>query len=119
MDYIYALLALGYVDPPPGMVVEDGLNFNTFMPGQKIAMANPLADGVVEYSDGTPATAAQYAKDVSAFMMWAAEPKLEERKQLGFRVMIFLLVFASLVYFTKKKLWADVKGKGGKAANAH
>jgi len=119
VDYIYALLALGYVDPPPGMVVEDGLSFNKFMPGQKIAMANPLVDGVVEYTDGTPATAAQYAKDVTAFMMWAAEPKLEERKQLGFRVMIFLLVFASLLYFTKKKVWADVKGKGGSAAEAH
>jgi cytochrome c1 len=119
VDYIYALLALGYVDPPHGMVIEDGLNFNTFMPGQKIAMANPLADGVVEYTDGSPMTKEQYAKDVTAFMMWAAEPKLEERKQLGFRVMIFLLVFASLLYFTKKKIWADVKGKGGAAAEAH
>jgi ubiquinol-cytochrome c reductase cytochrome b/c1 subunit len=118
-DYIYALLALGYVDPPAGKVIEDGLNYNKFMPGEKIAMANPLADGVVEYTDGSPLTKEQYAKDVTAFMMWAAEPRLEERKQIGFRVMIFLLVFASLLYFTKKKVWADVKGKGGSPAHAH
>jgi cytochrome c1 len=116
-DYIYALLALGYVDPPKGKVVEDGLNFNLYMPGQKIAMAAPLADGQVEYTDGSPMTKEQYAKDVTAFLMWAAEPHLEQRKQLGFRVMIFLLVFALLLYFTKKKVWADVKGP--KAAHAH
>jgi cytochrome c1 len=117
VDYIYALLALGYVDPPKDLKIEDGLNYNKFMPGEKIAMAAPLADGQVEYTDGTPATKENYAKDVTAFMMWAAEPHLEQRKQLGFRVMIFLGVFALLLYFTKKKIWADVKGP--KAAHAH
>jgi ubiquinol-cytochrome c reductase cytochrome c1 subunit len=117
VDYIYALLALGYVDPPKDKKIEDGLNFNLYMPGQKIAMAAPLADGQVEYTDGTPNTKENYAKDVVAFMMWAAEPHLEQRKQLGFRVMIFLAVFALLLYFTKKKVWADVKGP--KAAHAH
>jgi cytochrome c1 len=118
-DYIYALLSLGYVDPPAGKKIEDGLNYNKYMPGEKIAMANPLADGVVEYTDGSPMTASQYAKDVTAFMMWAAEPHLEQRKQLGFRVMIFLIVFATLLYFTKKKIWADVKAPGGRQAHAH
>jgi cytochrome c1 len=117
VDYIYALLALGYVDPPKDMKIEDGLNYNKFMPGEKIAMAAPLADGQVEYTDGTPATKENYAKDVVAFMMWAAEPHLEQRKQLGFRVMVFLGVFALLLYFTKKKIWADVKGP--RAAHAH
>jgi cytochrome c1 len=116
-DYLYALLALGYVDAPAGLKVEDGLNYNKYMPGEKIAMAAPLADGQVEYTDGTPATKDNYAKDVVAFMMWAAEPHLEQRKQLGFRVMVFLCVFALLLYFTKKKIWADVKGP--KAAHAH
>jgi cytochrome c1 len=117
-DYIYALLALGYVDAPKDKKVEDGLNYNIYMPGEKIAMAAPLADGQVEYTDGSPNTKEQYAKDVTAFMMWAAEPHLEQRKQIGFRVMVFLLVFAGLLYFTKKKVWADVKGHGG-AAHAH
>jgi cytochrome c1 len=113
-DYIYALLAEGYLkdgEKPP-IAVEDGLNYNKFMPGQKIAMAAPLSDGVVEYTDGSPQTKEQYAKDVTAFMMWAAEPKLEERKQLGFRVIIFLIVLAGLLYYTKKKVWSDVKGDG-------
>jgi ubiquinol-cytochrome c reductase cytochrome c1 subunit len=118
VDYIYALLALGYIDPPAGKVIEPGLNYNKYMPGEKIAMTAPLADGQVEYTDGTPATKENYAKDVTAFLMWAAEPHLEQRKQMGFRVMIFLLVFAGLLYFTKKKVWADVKGKGG-PAHAH
>ncbi|MGL4241984.1 MAG: cytochrome c1 [Beijerinckiaceae bacterium] len=118
VDYIYALLALGYVDPPKGMKVEDGLSYNKYMPGAKIAMAAPLADGQVEYTDGTPATKEQYARDVTAFLMWAAEPHLEQRKQMGFKVMIFLCVFALLLYFTKKKVWADVKGHG-KTATAH
>lgn len=117
VDYIYALLALGYTDAPKGMKVEDGLSYNKFMPGEKIAMAAPLADGQVEYTDGTPATKENYAKDVTAFMMWAAEPHLEQRKQLGFNAMMFLVVFALLLYFTKKKVWADVKRP--KAAEAH
>ncbi|MGL4637967.1 MAG: cytochrome c1 [Beijerinckiaceae bacterium] len=111
-DYIYALLAEGYLkegEKPP-IQVETGLSYNKYMPGQKIAMSSPLSDGQVEYTDGSPATKEQYAKDVTAFMMWAAEPKLEERKQMGFRVLIFLIVFAGLLYYTKKKVWADVKG---------
>ena len=68
----------------------------------------PLTDGRVEYTDGTPNTLDQQAKDVTAFLMWAAEPKLEQRKRVGFQVMIFLLVFSGLMYFTKKKVWSDV-----------
>jgi cytochrome c1 len=111
-DYIYALIAEGYLkdgEKPP-IPVEDGLNYNKYMAGQKIAMGAPLVDDVVDYTDGSPKTRQQYAKDVTAFLMWAAEPKLEQRKQLGFNVMIFLVVFAGLLYLTKKKVWADVKG---------
>jgi cytochrome c1 len=120
-DYIYALLADGYLNEgeKPPIEVETGLNYNKYMAGQKIAMASPLSDGQVEYTDGSPATKAQYAKDVTAFMMWAAEPKLEERKQLGFRVLIFLIVFAGLLYYTKKKVWADVKGPKTAHGHAH
>ena len=70
-------------------------------------MPTPLSDGQVTYDDGAPQTVAQYAKDVTAFLMWAAEPHMEARKRLGFQVMIFLLVFAGLLYFTKKKVWAS------------
>jgi ubiquinol-cytochrome c reductase cytochrome c1 subunit len=71
-------------------------------------MPPPLSDGQVTYSDGSPETVEQYSEDVSAFLMWAAEPHLEERKKTGFRVVIFLLLFAGLVYATKRKVWAGV-----------
>ena len=72
-----------------------------------LAMAKPIEenDSRVKYTDGTPTTLDQYAKDVSAFLMWAAEPHLEDRKKTGFRVMIFLVLFAGLVYLTKRKVW--------------
>jgi len=111
-DYIYALLAEGYLKDgaKPPIAVETGLNYNKYMSGQKIAMAAPLSDGQVEYTDDAPKTKEQYSRDVVAFLMWAAEPKLEERKKLGFNVMLFLVLFAGLLYLTKKKVWADVKG---------
>ena len=71
-------------------------------------MPKPLSDGQVEYTDGTPTTVDQYGRDVAAFLMWAAEPTLDARKRLGFQVMIFLIVFTGLLYFTKKKVWHDV-----------
>jgi len=106
-DYIYSLLT-GYEEPPAHMEVRDGSYYNPYFPGGQLAMAPPLADELVEYTDGAPMTTEQYAKDISAFMMWTAEPKLEERKRIGFQVMIFLVVLAGLLYFTKQKLWRDV-----------
>ncbi|MFD1696323.1 cytochrome c1 [Roseibium aestuarii] len=107
-DYIYGLLT-GYEEAPEGVEVPDGQYYNPhFMNGHFIGMAPPLSDELVEYEDGTAMTTEQYAKDVSAFMMWAAEPHLEARKKIGFRVMVFLVFFAGLLYFTKKKLWKNV-----------
>ena len=107
-DYIYNLLT-GYEEAPEGVDLLPGQYYNPkFIAGQSLAMAPPLYADSVEYTDGTPTTVEQYAKDVSAFMMWVAEPKLEERKNLGFRVMIFLIVFASLLYFTKNAIWRNV-----------
>ena len=83
------------------------MQYNKMFPGHQIGMKKPLTDGQVDYTDGAPQTVDQYAKDVSAFLMWAAEPHLEARKRLGFQVLIFLLVFSGLLYFTKKKVWAD------------
>jgi cytochrome c1 len=104
-DYIVALLN-GYKDEPPqGFTLTPGTYYNTYFPGHAIGMPKPLNDGQVEYTDGTPATVDQYAKDVTAFLMWAAEPHMQDRKRLGFQVMIFLIVFAGLMYFTKKRVW--------------
>ena len=105
-DYIVGILN-GYAEPPKGLDMN-GMNYNTIMPGNKIAMAKPLSDGQVEYTDGSPKTVQQYSRDVAAFLMWAAEPKLEDRKRTGLRAMIFLLVFAGLLFFVKKRIWAGV-----------
>ena len=108
-DYLVALLK-GYAEPPAGMNMAAGMSYNHFFPGNMIGMPQPLQDGQLTYDDGTEATLDNYAKDVTAFLMWAAEPHLEARKRIGFQVMIFLIVFAGLLYFTKKKVWADVHG---------
>ena len=107
-DYIHAILT-GYEDPPKGFKVPEGGHYNKYFPGHNIAMPKPLEDGQVTYDDGTPQTLDQYAKDVSAFLMWASEPKLDQRHRVGFQVLIFLVVLAGLLYFTKKKVWHEVE----------
>ncbi|MFD0916397.1 cytochrome c1 [Pseudahrensia aquimaris] len=108
-DYIYSLLT-GYKEAPEGEEILDGLYYNPyFVAGKALAMANPLSDDIVDYDDGTPQTVEQYSKDVSHFLMWAAEPGLVDRKRQGFVVLLFLLIFAGLLYFTKKKIWANVQ----------
>lgn len=107
-DYLTALLT-GYVDAPKDFKLPDGTHYNKYFPGHAIGMPNPLNNDQVTYDDGTPQTALQYAKDVTAFMMWAAEPHMEARKRIGLQVMLFLIVLAGLMYFTKKKVWAAVK----------
>ena len=106
-NYLDALLQ-GYEDKAPaGFALPEGSYYNKFFPGHAIKMPKPLSDGQVTYDDGSPATVQQYAKDVSAFLMWTAEQHLEARKRLGLQVMIFLIVLSGLLYFTKKKVWAD------------
>ena len=107
VDYIHALM-VGYKEKPPaGVTLPAGSFYNEYFPGHAIAMPPPLSDKRVDYTDGSPTTVDQYSKDVAAFMMWAAEPHMEARKRIGFQVMIFLIVLAGLLYFTKKKVWAD------------
>jgi cytochrome c1 len=108
VDYLYALLT-GYEDPPAGADVPATLAWNRYFPGHLIAMVKPLNDGQVSYADGSPETEAQYARDVAAFLAWAAEPSFEARKRIGFQVMLFLIIFAGLMYFTKKKVWSQAK----------
>ncbi|MDT6939103.1 cytochrome c1 [Brucella pseudogrignonensis] len=109
-DYIHSLLT-GYDEQPPaGMHIPEGTHYNPyFIAGKSLAMAKPLSDDQVTYDDGSPQTVDQYARDVSAFLMWSAEPHLEERKKLGFRVLIFLVLFAGLVYIAKRAIWSNVK----------
>jgi ubiquinol-cytochrome c reductase cytochrome b/c1 subunit len=110
-DYLKALLT-GYEDPPAGVTLQPGQNWNKYKAGNIFSMPNVLNDGQVEYPKGAdgrspvPETARQYATDVTAFLMWAAEPHMEQRKSLGRRVFIFLLLFAGLLYFTKKRIWS-------------
>ena len=107
-DYIAALLK-GYDNPPAGVTVPPGTFYNKYFPRHNIAMPQPLFPGQVTYDDGSPATLEQYSQDVAAFLMWAAEPHLDQRKRIGFQVMIYLLVMAGLLYFTKKKIWREVE----------
>lgn len=106
-DYIHALLT-GYKDPPADVQVMDGMNYNVAFPGHQIAMANPFAggDGQVEYQDGTPATVENYARDVAAFLSWTADPRLEERKRIGWMVILYLIITTGLLYVGKKRLWS-------------
>lgn len=108
-DYIYSLMT-GYKDDAGDHEIAEGTHYNPyFISGASLAMANPLSDELLDYDDGTPGTVDNYAKDVSAFMMWAAEPHLVDRKSMGFKVIIFLLIFAMLLYLTKKKVFATLK----------
>jgi len=107
-DYVYGLLT-GYMEEPPeGVEMPDTMYYNKYFPGHQISMAPPLYEEAVEYEDGTAPTLENHAKDVVAFLNWAAEPELEERKSLGLRVMIFLIVLTAMFYALKKRIWADV-----------
>jgi ubiquinol-cytochrome c reductase cytochrome b/c1 subunit len=110
-DYLYALLT-GYADAPAGTTAPPGTFYNKYFPGHFLAMPAPLSDNRIEYTDGTKPTAEQLARDVTAFLAWTAEPHLEARKRIGLQVMVFLVVFAGLLYFTKKKVWTSAKAHG-------
>lgn len=107
-DYLKALL-MGYTEPPAGFQLMDGMNYNAYFPGHQIAMPNVLNPGQLEFADGTEATVENMARDVTAFLAWAAEPELEQRRQMGVRIILFLIVLGGLTYAVKRKIWADVK----------
>ena len=81
------------------------------MPGQKIKMAEPISDGAVEYIDGTETTKGQIAKDVTTFLVWAADPHLEARHKMGFKVFFYLIILLTLVYLSKQKVWSRFGSK--------
>ena len=108
VDYIYSLLQ-GYEDAPSGMILDEGVHYNKYMYGNKIKMSAPLSEGIVEYGDGTEATVEQMSKDVTTFLMWAAEPHLESRHRMGLKAIIYLIILTILVYFSMKKIWSRVE----------
>lgn len=106
-DYLYALLT-GYTEPPADVTVGEGMSFNTAFPGHQLAMPPPLSDGSITYQDGTKPTVDNYARDVSAFLAWAADPSLDQRKRIGWVVMLYLLVTTVLLYFGKRRIWSKL-----------
>ncbi|WP_164118918.1 cytochrome c1 [Sphingorhabdus sp. Alg239-R122] len=114
--YVYSLLT-GYQNPPKKLAEEfpdsmpgTGLHYNPYFANLNLAMAPPItAEGQVSYADGTKASVDQMSKDVSAFLTWTAEPKMEKRKQTGLAVLAFLLIFTILAYLSYRNIWADKK----------
>lgn len=113
-DYIYALLT-GYeeapeTNPQTGEPVQllPGQYWNEYFPGHALSMAPPLMDGQVTYADGRSARLDEAARDVVQFLAWASEPHMEQRKQTGMKVLLFLIVFAGIMLVAKRKVWADV-----------
>lgn len=106
-DYVFALLT-GYKDPPTGVKLQQGMNYNAYFPGNQVAMPPPLSDGAVAFGDGTQASVAQMARDVVTFLSWAAEPEMEARKAMGIKAILFLIVLAGLLYAVKRKVWRDL-----------
>jgi len=110
-DYIYSLL-MGYEEAPAGYELDDVVYYNKYMPGHKIKMAEPISDGAVEYVDGTEATKTQIARDITVFLVWAADPHLEARHKIGFKVFFYLIILSTLVYLSKQKVWSRFGSKG-------
>lgn len=108
-DYVYAILT-HYQDPPPeGFTLNPGMFYNEYFPGHQIGMPPPLSDDRVTYLDGTKATVSQMAHDVTTFLTWAAEPNMEERKQMGMKALLFLIVLTGFLYALKRQIWSDVE----------
>jgi ubiquinol-cytochrome c reductase cytochrome c1 subunit len=106
-NYVFSLLS-GYQEAPADIKLMPGLYYNPYFEGGQIAMPPPLTQGQVTFSDNTPATVEQMAKDVVVFLQWAAEPEMEHRKSIGLKVMIFFLVFTVFFYMAKKKIWKNL-----------
>ncbi|XP_005091244.1 cytochrome c1, heme protein, mitochondrial [Aplysia californica] len=109
-DYIFSLLT-GYSDPPAGVKLMEGQHFNAYFPGGAIGMAQALYNEIIEYSDGTPATQSQLAKDVATFLKWAGEPEHDVRKLYGFRALIILSFLIGVTYYMKRHKWSVLKSR--------
>ena len=109
-DYIYSLL-MGYEEAPADYELDDGVYYNKYMSGHRIMMAEPISDGIIDYADGTETTKAQIAKDVTTFLVWAADPHLEARHKMGFKVFFYLIILFIMVYLSKQKVWSRFGSK--------
>ena len=107
-DYLYALLT-GYETCPKTVTLFEGKNYNPYFQGGQISMPPPLTEGLVTYGDGTPATVHQMARDVTAFLAWVAEPELEQRHEMGIKVLLFLLILTVLLYGVYRAIWRRVQ----------
>jgi ubiquinol-cytochrome c reductase cytochrome c1 subunit len=107
-DYVYSICTGYGKTPPAGFTVMSGKYYNPYFDGWNISMPPPLSDNSVTYSDGTKATVDQECRDIASFLTWAAEPKQDERKHLGFEVLLFLILFSGLCYFTYRRIWRDM-----------
>uniref|UniRef100_A0A4D5R9E5 Cytochrome c1, heme protein, mitochondrial n=1 Tax=Scolopendra viridis TaxID=118503 RepID=A0A4D5R9E5_SCOVI len=107
-DYIFSLLT-GYCDPPAGIEMREGLHYNPYFPGSAIGMAQALYNEVIEYSDGTPATASQLAKDVCTFLKWAGEPEFDDRKRLFIKVTFVMSLLTAITWYYKRHVWSSLK----------
>ena len=106
-DYLYSLL-IGYKEAPASMNVPDGMYYNDAYPGNLIAMPQPLYGDDVTYADGADTSIEGSAADLTQFLMWAAEPKMEARKRIGVAVVFFLSIFVVLSVMAKRRVWADL-----------
>jgi ubiquinol-cytochrome c reductase cytochrome c1 subunit len=106
-NYVYGVLT-GYTNPPPGFALQEGLYYNKVFPGHQIHMPQPLQDGTVTFEGGAPNNLNDEARDVVTFLAWAANPEMVERKQMGVRVVLFLIFMTGLTYAVKRKVWSDV-----------
>ena len=111
-DYVYSLLT-GFQNPPANLPAElkpgTGLHYNPYFANLNLAMAPPLTKGQVTFADGSPNDVKSMAKDVTAFLVWTAEPKLVKRVQVGWAVVLFLAMFSVLAYLSYRNIWADKK----------
>ncbi|CAH2090838.1 unnamed protein product [Euphydryas editha] len=109
-DYIFALLT-GYMEPPAGVPLREGQHYNPYFPGGAISMAQALFDEAAEYSDGTPATSSQLAKDVATFLRWCSEPELDDRRLMTIKAFGIFSVLAAIVYYYKRHKWSTLKSR--------
>lgn len=105
-DYVYALLT-GYEDAPEGVEISEDMHYNKWFAGNAIAMAQPIYESD-DFADGAPGSIEQQAKDVASFLMWASEPRLEERRALGIKVLLFMALFIIVLYLLKRRVWSDI-----------
>jgi len=107
-DYLFSILT-GYRDTPHGVTLGENMYYNIYFPGCQIAMPPALAEGAVEYEDGTPNSVSQMTKDVTVYLAWAGAMELDERHLMGIKTLGLLGVMTGFFFHWKKSMWSTVK----------